>query len=130
MSHPLHELPTEELTAEIQRRKGAEVQALRDEITEHRKAIAALEAKIAAHNGEKAPKATRTRSVKIDPAEAEDAVLKSLAASDERLPASQIAERTGINGAHVKAALERLEAAGKVHRSGKARGTVYGVYVL
>lgn len=130
MSLPLHELSTEELAAEIQRRKSAEVQTLRDEIAEHRKAIVALEAKIAAHNGEKAAKTTRTRSVKIDPAEAEDAVLKSLAATRVHIPASLIAERSGIDGAHVKAALERLEAAGKVYRSGKARGTVYGAYVL
>ena len=123
MSHPLHELSTEELSAEIQRRKADEAKAIRTQIDEYKRKIAALEAQI----GEKPAKATRTRSVKIDPVEADAAVLKALAEDVALLATSKLAEATGINGAPLKASLERLVAAGKVVRTGKARATVYGV---
>jgi predicted Rossmann fold nucleotide-binding protein DprA/Smf involved in DNA uptake len=124
MSH-LHTLTTEELHAEIQHRKGAEVQAMRDQIAEHRKSIATLESKIAAFAGEKPTKTAKVRGAKIDPAEADKAVLAVLDASKESLPASKIAHDVGFDGAALKTSLTRLEADGKIVRTGNARATVY-----
>lgn len=126
MSHPLHELSVEELTAEIKRRKEGEVKALRSQIEEHKRAIADLERKIAEHSGEKPTTVTRARHAKIDPDEADRRVLEFLGAHGSPVSISKISAAVSI-GPALKASLARLESAGKIKRSGKARGTVYGV---
>ena len=127
MSHQLHEISVEDLQAEIQKRRAGEVQAMREAIAGHRSAIAALETKIAALNGGTGAKVARARSAKIDPKEADNRVLFALGGATAHLPTSQIALQSGIEGLHLKASLARLEAAGKVKRTGKARATAYGV---
>jgi predicted Rossmann fold nucleotide-binding protein DprA/Smf involved in DNA uptake len=129
MSEHLKTLPTEDLHAEILRRKAGEVSAMREAIAGHRSAITALEVKVTAYTGEKAPKATRTRGAKVDPVEVDRHVMEALkhATDGEKASASSIAEFTGIAGPALKASLARLEADGKIKRSGKARATVYGV---
>lgn len=47
VTFPLNLLTTEEIAAELKRRKMAEVQALRDRVNEHRQAIRELEARLA-----------------------------------------------------------------------------------
>lgn len=117
-------VPTDHLVAELQKRKAGEVQALRDQIAEHRKVIASLEAKIAALAGTKLAK---TPSGKVDPKDADKAVLAALDASAVSLGAGKISEVVGFGGAALKASLARLEASKAIKRSGAARGTVYAV---
>lgn len=123
----LHELPIEHLTAEIQRRKSGEVQAIREDIAGHRSAIAALEAKIAALNGGTGAKVARARSAKIDPKESDNRIMDYLKGEPSPRSSGQIYGDTGIDGSPLKASLARLQRAGKVKRHGKARATVYGV---
>jgi hypothetical protein len=124
MSH-LHALTTKELHAEIQRRKGAEVQSIRDQIAEHRRTIVALEARIAAHVGEKPAKVAKPHSTKINPIDADTAVLAALEATPAPLASGQIATEVGFHGLQLKASLARLEAVRSIVRIGKARATVY-----
>lgn len=59
MSFPINLLATEDILAELKRRKAAEVEGLRLKIAEHMQAIRELEARIALQ-----PKAKRGRKLK------------------------------------------------------------------
>ncbi len=59
MSFPTNLLATEDILAELKRRKDAEIQVLRSKIAKHKQAIRELEARIALQ-----PKAKRGRKLK------------------------------------------------------------------
>ncbi len=126
MSH-LHDLSTEEIAAELQRRKGDTIGALKADAAKHRAEIARIDAEIAALTGEKPAKATRTRAVKVDPVEADAKILAAFKSVGLPINTSILGHATGFDKATLKSALARLEAAGKIQRTGKARATVYGV---
>jgi hypothetical protein len=127
MSEHLKTIPTEDLHAEILRRKAGEVSAMREAIAGHRSAITALEVKVTALTGATTPKAGRTRHAKIPHKDAETAVLQALDTSATPLGTSAITGKVGFDGIQLKQALTRLEASKAIKRTGKARGTVYGV---
>jgi hypothetical protein len=130
MSH-LHVATTEELQAEIQRRKADRIKEIHGEIGTHEAAIAELRKEIWSLNPTKVPsaKATRTRGEKIDPVEADLRVLSAVNTTGGPHPASALVAKMGIDlsGPALKASLSRLEASKAIKRTGKARATVYEV---
>lgn len=121
----IHEVATEEIHAELQRRKVAETAELRKQIDEHKKAIRDLEAKI---HGSKEPK-ERSPRVKCDIPMSDriSRVKDALTGLPGSVNADQIAKSVGFDGAALKAALKEMVAAGTIQKNGKARGTTYSL---
>lgn len=123
----IEHLTVDQIEAELQKRKAADIDLFRRNIAAKKNELAALEIDLAKLIGEKPTKAARTREPKIGAEEADKRVLDTLDDDHGPRSASVIANATGISSADLKASLARLEAAGKIKRTGKARGTVYGV---
>lgn len=120
----IHEVATEEIHAELQRRKVAETAELRKQIDEHKKAIRDLETKI---HGSKEPK-ERAPRVKCDiPMSDRISRVKDALAGLPGATAAHIALYVGFDGVALKATLKEMVAAGTLRKSGKARGMTYSL---
>ena len=120
----LHEITTEEIHAELHRRKSAEVYEIRKKIEEHKKAIRDLEAKI--HGGKEANEVKGGSKCAVPKADRFDRIVAALTGV-ENANVAQIAEKAGFGGTALSAALKRAVNEGKILKSGKARGTTYSL---
>jgi len=120
----IHEVATEEIHAELQRRKVAETAEIRKQIDEHKKAIRDLKAKI--HGSKEARE--RAPRVKCDiPMSDRIGRVKDALTGLSGATAAQIAKSVGFDGAALKATLKEMAAAGVLRKAGNARGTAYSL---
>ena len=120
----LHEVTTEEIHAELHRRKSADTAEIRKQIDEHKKAIRDLEAKI--HGGKNLNEARNRSKCDIPTSDRFDRIVAALTGV-EGANVAQIAEKAGFGGAALSVALKRAVNEGKILKSGKARGTTYSL---
>jgi anti-sigma factor RsiW len=130
----LSTIPTEEITAELARRRQAADSAMRWQIEAHRGAIAILEKRIAAILGSDAtpqvpPQAHRKPSARPVKAEHVARVLNVLREAYTTLTARVIESRTGLTPGIVRNALAELLAANEIFASGGRKCRRYYVGV-
>jgi len=120
----LENLTLEELQQEILRRKASEVDSVRKQLDEARKAVRELEAKLADYEGTSIVRKESAPKSRISAGERAERVLTALDGKDF-LASGDIAALVGFEGASLRETLTALSQEGKLSREGKARGTKY-----
>lgn len=119
--HSLEHLTTEQINAELQKRKTDAIAGIKRQIAEHRQAIADLESEL----GDKPKRAAKILRTRVDIADASEKVLSVISSQGTPVGFAVIGGGTDLPTHAVKSALDALVASGKIIRTGKTRGMVY-----
>jgi len=122
----LSSLQIEEIYKEIERRKSAEVNVVREQLEEAKKVVRELEARLAVLSGAAtlATKAEKLPKSRLTGAEKAERIFAALEGKGF-VGGAELVALVGFDGNTLREALQDLVTEGKVVREGKARGTKY-----